>query len=124
MAKYHKWSDIRAEHVERAGGEEAVAEGVKRLKVWAHAHLLAEKRKNFGLTQAEVGRRMGVSKARVSQIERGEVSTVSVLSRYVEALGGRIRVIADFDGEEVPLIFLDLLLACDEDGGKPGAHAA
>ncbi|GLZ80731.1 transcriptional regulator [Actinorhabdospora filicis] len=124
MAKYHKWSDIRAEYIEQAGGEAVVKEKTKRLKAWAHAYLLVEKRKNFGLTQADVGRRMGVSKARVSQIERGEVSTVGVLSRYVAALGGRIRVIADFEGEEVPLTFLDMLLACDEDGEKPEPHAA
>jgi transcriptional regulator with XRE-family HTH domain len=35
---------------------------------------------------------MGVSVARVSQIEHGEVASFEVIARYVEALGGR------FDG--------------------------
>jgi hypothetical protein len=31
MSSYVKWSDVRAEFVERAGGEEAVAEGKRKL---------------------------------------------------------------------------------------------
>lgn len=34
--------------------------------------------------------------ARVSQIERGDVSTQDVLNRFVAALGGTLKVIADF----------------------------
>ncbi|WP_200842265.1 hypothetical protein [Actinomadura sp. K4S16] len=35
---------------------------------------------------------MGVTKSRVSQIERGEVSTVDAIARYVQALGGQIQI--------------------------------
>lgn len=42
---------------------------------------------------------MGVGKSRVSQIETGKVSTRDVLGRYVEALGGRQSLVAEF-GEE------------------------
>ncbi|MCY1139800.1 hypothetical protein OWR29_17505 [Actinoplanes sp. Pm04-4] len=31
MKGYSRWQDIRAEYVERAGGEEAVAEGKRKL---------------------------------------------------------------------------------------------
>jgi transcriptional regulator with XRE-family HTH domain len=41
------------------------------------------------MTQAQVAARMGVGKSRISQIEKGRVSTRDVLDRYVEALGGR-----------------------------------
>jgi hypothetical protein len=44
---------------------------------------------------------MGVGKSRVSQIERGRVSTREVLGRYVEALGGRLSLMVDF-GDELP----------------------
>ncbi|WP_322770104.1 helix-turn-helix transcriptional regulator [Frankia sp. Cr1] len=37
-----------------------------------------------------VAERIGVTKSRVSQIERGEVSTVEAIARYVQALGGHI----------------------------------
>ncbi|HTX83237.1 MAG TPA: hypothetical protein VME44_13700 [Streptosporangiaceae bacterium] len=36
---------------------------------------------------------------RVSQIERGEVTSVGVLVRYADAVGGRLRVIIDFGDE-------------------------
>jgi transcriptional regulator with XRE-family HTH domain len=48
------------------------------------------------MTQEQVAVRMGVSVARVSQIERGDVSTQDVLNRYVSALGGTLKLIADF----------------------------
>jgi hypothetical protein len=42
---------------------------------------------------------MGVSGPRVSDVERGNLDTVSisVLRAYVEALGGRLKVTAEFD---------------------------
>jgi transcriptional regulator with XRE-family HTH domain len=47
--------------------------------------------------------RMGVSVARVSQIESGDVSTQDVLSRFVAALGGTLKLIADFGDEQLKL---------------------
>jgi hypothetical protein len=46
---------------------------------------------------------MGVSVARVSQIESGDVSTQDVLSRFVAALGGTLKLIADFGDEQLKL---------------------
>ena len=39
---------------------------------------------------------MGVSVVRVSPIESGDVSTQDVLSRFITAPGGTLRLIADF----------------------------
>ena len=39
---------------------------------------------------------MGVSVARVSQIERGELATIDAVARYIDALGGRLDLIASF----------------------------
>ncbi len=41
---------------------------------------------------------MKVSQARVSKIERGNLSRTEIgtLQSYVEALGGKLRVVADF----------------------------
>ena len=47
--------------------------------------------------------RMGVSVARVSQIERGDVSTQDVLNRFVAALGGTLKLIADFGDEQLKI---------------------
>jgi hypothetical protein len=37
-----------------------------------------------------------VSVARVSQIEHGEVTSIDVIARYVEAVGGHLDLVADF----------------------------
>jgi hypothetical protein len=42
---------------------------------------------------------MGVTKSRVSQVERGEVSTIEAVARYVQAIGGTIQVSAIFGGD-------------------------
>ena len=55
------------------------------------------------MTQEQVATRMGVSVARVSQIEAGEVSTQDVLGRYIAALGGTLRLIADFGDEQLKI---------------------
>ncbi|MFI6455552.1 hypothetical protein ACIBF6_28800 [Streptosporangium amethystogenes] len=39
---------------------------------------------------------MGVSQARVSQIESGVISEVATLAAYVTALGGQLKIVADF----------------------------
>jgi transcriptional regulator with XRE-family HTH domain len=59
---------------------------------------LVEQRKRAGLRQVDVAERMGVSKARVSHIERGSVATMELLARYLEAIGGRLEITAAFDG--------------------------
>ncbi|MFC7217240.1 XRE family transcriptional regulator [Streptomyces polyrhachis] len=64
--------------------------------------LAAEVRRDQELTQRDVAAAMGVSAPRVSSIEHGEVdrTEVATLRSYVEALGGRLRVVADFGDTE------------------------
>jgi transcriptional regulator with XRE-family HTH domain len=57
---------------------------------------LAEERKQRGLTQAQLAETMGVTPGRVSQIERGKLSTIEATARYVRALGGRLDLVANF----------------------------
>ncbi|MFE3447515.1 helix-turn-helix domain-containing protein [Nonomuraea sp. NPDC059194] len=97
MTTFKKWSDIRDKHVQRAGGEAALSETRRMIDAYVHAWHLSERRKNAGLTQSDVAERMGVTKMRVSQIERGEVASVEVLARYIEAIGGRLELTASFD---------------------------
>ena len=62
-------------------------------------HRLAQARKSRGLTQRDVAASMGLSVGRISQIERGQVTSVEVLGRYADAVGGRLRVVIDFGDE-------------------------
>lgn len=104
MGGYVKWSDVRAEFVALAGGEEAVAEGKAKLLAEVVGHRLAEIRRARGLTQQQVADRMGVTKGRISQIEQGKVSGQEVLARYAVALGGRLHQAIYFDDGDIAAI--------------------
>src|SRR5262249_5088695 len=102
MSNVSRWRD--SGHLERAvetaGGQHAFEASVAAMLDDARGWRLAEMRRRRGMTQEQVAERMGVSVARVSQIESGDVSTQDVLSRFVAALGGTLKLIADF-GDEV-----------------------
>jgi DNA-binding XRE family transcriptional regulator len=104
MSSYVRWNDIRAEHVERAGGEEALAAGKRELLAEVVGHRLAEIRRARGLTQQQVADRMGITKGRVSQIEQGRVSGQDVLARFAAALGGRLHQAIYFDDGDIAAI--------------------
>jgi DNA-binding XRE family transcriptional regulator len=104
MSGYVRWKDIRAEHVERAGGEEAVEAGKRELLAEVQGHRLAEIRRSRGLTQQQVAERMGVTKGRVSQIEQGKISGQDILTRYAAALGGRLHQSIYFDDGDIAAI--------------------
>ncbi|WP_420821972.1 XRE family transcriptional regulator [Streptomyces avicenniae] len=73
-----------------------------RLVAEVRAHRLAEIRQEQALTQRAVAEAMGVSAPRVSAIEHGDIdrAELATLRSYVEALGGRLRVVADFGDAE------------------------
>lgn len=48
-----------------------------------------ETRKRQGLTQEQLGERMGVQKAEISKIERGKSITYATIVRVFKALGAR-----------------------------------
>jgi DNA-binding XRE family transcriptional regulator len=95
MTSYTKWD--RAAYVERVGGQQEAEHRRKVLMARQSGYRLAEERKRNGLTQAQLAEAMGVTPGRVSQIERGEVSTIEAIARYVQALGGRLDLVANFD---------------------------
>ncbi len=66
--------------------------------------MLGDLRRELDLTQVIVADRLDVTQENVSQIERGEADVrLSTLSRYVEALGGRLEVRAVFPERTVAL---------------------
>lgn len=103
MSEVRRWreSGNLERAVETAGGWEAFEVTVGQMLDEARGWRLAEMRKRRGLTQEQVASRMGISVGRVSQIEGGDVSTQGVLNRYVAALGGTLKLIADFGDEQL-----------------------
>ncbi len=97
--KGRSWREVRAEALVRQpwlGTEEAEearagvrAENLARIR----GNELAGLRRAAGLTQADVAAALGVSQARVSQIEHGRVDSLDVLRAYAAALGGEVSVI-------------------------------
>ncbi|MBF8185655.1 helix-turn-helix transcriptional regulator [Nonomuraea sp. K274] len=104
MTGYTRWKDIRAEHVERAGGEEAVEAGKQALLAKVQGHRLAEIRRSRGLTQQDIAQRLRLTKGRVSQIEQGKISGQEILVRYVTALGGRLHQSIYFEDGDIAAI--------------------
>ena len=96
---YAKWTDAKARgraadprtSEEQAAGKAAARE---RREAYMRGHQLAEMRAAAGLTQTELAEALGVSQARVSKIEHGEISGIDVVRAYVAALGGTIDVVA------------------------------
>ena len=87
------------------GQADQVRAGAAALVASTEIGTLADQRARQGLTQAEVAARMGVGQDQVWAIEGGGpgATKLRTLAGYVEALGGRLEVTADFDGDQVPL---------------------
>ncbi|MGH3426058.1 MAG: helix-turn-helix domain-containing protein [Candidatus Dormibacteraceae bacterium] len=103
-AKAADWDDVANELFDDKD-RKAIAAKAGELRAQVRAHRLAEVRKRQNTTQVVVARSMGVSQARVSEIERGHISRseVETLDAYVTALGGHLRVVADFGDESITL---------------------
>ena len=74
MTSYTKWD--RDAYIERVGGPEEAERRRKTLMARQSGQRLADERKQRRLTQAQLAETMGVTPGRVSQIERGELSTI------------------------------------------------
>ena len=70
----------------------------QRLREQVRANSLREIRLAQEITQTQLAHQLRVSQNRISQLEHGEIgkSQVDTLRRYVEALGGQLRVEAAF----------------------------
>ena len=85
--------------------EERVTHATSALADAVQAQRLADIRKAQALNQQTLAKRMKVSQARISKIEHGTLThtEVGTLEFYVEARGGRLRVVAEFDDESIAL---------------------
>lgn len=97
-----KWTDVRRDAAD-AGliDEQRVESAHKKMAGEVRAYRLAEIRKGQYVSQKTLAAGMRVSQARVSTIERGELSRTELgtLQAYVEALGGHLKIVADFGDE-------------------------
>ena len=87
------------------GTAEEVRAGAAALVASTQVRTLADHRTRLGLTQAQLGARMGVGQGRVAAIEQAGpgATELRALAGYIQALGGQLEVTADFDGDQEPL---------------------
>ena len=97
-----KWQDVRAR---RRPDEARVAAHRAEFDAAVRAHRLSEVRVELGLTQEELAQRMHVTQPSVSAVERGELGRAGLdtIRAYVEALGGKVDVIANFGDQKIVL---------------------
>lgn len=106
VAKARRWQDVRAEATARGVvTEEGVAEARRAHEERERAYRLQRVRKDRRVRQEDLAEQMGVSQSRVSRIESGDLEHVEIatLRAYIHALGGELRVVADFDGDQMKL---------------------
>ena len=86
-----------------AQDQAAITTGMDQLRAEQRAYRLADMRRRLGITQADVAARMGVTQGRVSAIEHAKpgATELRTLAAYVEALGGRLEIIADFGDQRL-----------------------
>lgn len=59
---------------------------------------LRDLRKALGKTQVAMAGRLGIKQENVSRIEQRSDMLLSTLNSYLRGMGGRLRLIADFEG--------------------------
>lgn len=98
------WKDVRRRATD-AGlvDEQRVSQEREHQTGQVRAQRLAEIRRSHHVTQQELAAGMKVSQARISTIERGELShaELATIQSYVEGLGGRLRGVAEFGDESL-----------------------
>jgi ribosome-binding protein aMBF1 (putative translation factor) len=97
--------DVRAERINTPEAEARVAVQREEALAEQRAYRLAEVRQQQGVTQTQLAESMHISQAAVSSIERGELSRseLSTIRKYVEALGGKLEIVASFGDERLVL---------------------
>ncbi|GAD83564.1 helix-turn-helix transcriptional regulator [Nocardia asteroides NBRC 15531] len=96
--EFSKWTDVKARARQQDPRSEAeqtagALRADERHESYLRGHQLAEIRKAMGMTQVALAEALGVTQARVSKIERGEISGIDAIRAYVTALGGSVDVV-------------------------------
>ena len=102
---HQDWKDVRAERISTPEAEARVAAIKEEVRAEQRAYRLAEVRRQHGMTQLQLAETLQITQAAVSSIERGELnrSELSTIRKYVEALGGKVEIVADFGDERLIL---------------------
>jgi DNA-binding XRE family transcriptional regulator len=107
MTEFSDWEDVkrrmRAQRPDMSDEEWEAGEKLARIATDAYVlgYHLRELREKLGLTQAQVAARLGMSQARVSQVEHGEIHNLDTMRAYAAALGARITLHLEYDDKTI-----------------------
>jgi DNA-binding XRE family transcriptional regulator len=103
--KYRTHDEVRGEFITTQQDEADLAAFKEEALAEVRAHRLADVRQQHGLTQTDLADRLHITQTAVSKIERGDLarSELSTIRKYVEALGGKLEIVADFGDERLVL---------------------
>jgi predicted XRE-type DNA-binding protein len=95
------WGELAEDFAFTDAEKDQIRKGVQAMGLASRVHRLAELRKRQHTTQVQVAEAMGVTRARVSRIGKGQLerSEVDTLAACVKALGGKLKIVADFGDE-------------------------
>jgi DNA-binding XRE family transcriptional regulator len=80
---------------------EAQKRAAVKAKLLAEEMDLAELRRAFEMSQEELARTLGVGQAAIAKIERRADMYLSTLNRVITAMGGELRIVAQFGDRDV-----------------------
>lgn len=92
MIEYHTHEEMLDKHIGKKGTpeREAYDEDVKKgIEEYFIGEAIRQARKRQGLTQEQLGERMGVQRAQISKIENGKNVAYSTIMRAFRALGAQ-----------------------------------
>ena len=96
-----------AEYLKRRGvTDEQMDDARRSTREYIDAYALRETRLACNMTQVDLAATMGVSQNRISRMENGDLATMSLdtIRRYVEALGGKLSLVAEMPTGKVVLL--------------------
>jgi transcriptional regulator with XRE-family HTH domain len=96
---YHRWQDVKRKHL----SPDQIAEVEQDADRDALELDLRALRKVANLTQLQMAPLIKMTQPELSRLERREDHRVSTLARYVRALGGRLKIVAEVRKKKVTL---------------------
>lgn len=82
---------------------EQQAESAAQAQLYLTHLALQELRQSLDITQEELAQQLGINQSTLSSFENQETIELATLSRYIHALGGKLKIVASFPDKEVLL---------------------
>lgn len=103
MPKATPWREVRGRRNFGPEAEDRIAKRVEEMEADMIAHGLAELRQQREVTQAQLATLLGIDPTSLSRREHSTDPRLSTVRNQVEALGGRLQIVARFDDERIAI---------------------